>query len=54
MLLDLSRANYADPGLSDPVFSRKPDYAVGQAIQELSEFKDALNNLLYSAPPASK
>jgi hypothetical protein len=53
-LLDLSSANDAYPGLSHPVLPRKPDFSVGQAIQELKEVKDSIENPLRSAPPASK
>jgi hypothetical protein len=53
-LLDLSRANDADPGLSYPVLSRKPDFSVGKAIQELKEVKDTIKNPLRSVPPAAK
>ena len=53
-ILDLSRANDADPGLSHPVLSRKPDFSVGQAIQELKEIKETIKNPLRSAPPAAK
>jgi hypothetical protein len=53
-LLDLSLANDADPGLSHPVLSRKPDFFVGQAIQELKEVKDTIKNHLRKAPPAAK
>jgi hypothetical protein len=53
-LLDLSRANDADKGLSHPVLSRKPDFFVGQAIQELKYVKDTIKNTLRSAPPAAK
>jgi hypothetical protein len=53
-LLDLSRANDADPGLRHPVLSSKPDFSVGQAIQELNEVKDTIKNTLRSASPAAK
>jgi uncharacterized C2H2 Zn-finger protein len=53
-LLDLSRAYDADPGLSHPVLSRKPDFSVNHAIQELKEVKDTIKNPLRSAPPAAK
>jgi hypothetical protein len=53
-LLGLSSANDAYPGLIHPVFLRKPDFSVGQAIQELKEIKDTINNPLRSAPPAAK
>jgi hypothetical protein len=39
-LLDLSRANDADPWLSHPVLSSQPDFSVVQAIQELRDIKD--------------
>jgi hypothetical protein len=54
VLLDLSRANDANPGLSHPVVSRKPDFSVGQAIQELKEVKDNIKNPLRLAPLAAK
>jgi hypothetical protein len=53
-LLDLSRPNDADSGLSHQVLSRKPDFFVGQAIQELKKVKDTIKNSLRSAPPATK
>jgi hypothetical protein len=53
-LLDLSSAIDAYPGLSHPVLPRKPNFSVGQAIQELKEVKDSIKNPLRSAPPASK
>jgi hypothetical protein len=53
-LFDLSRANDAVPGLSHPVLSRKPDFSVSHAIQELKEVKDTIKNPLRSAPPAAK
>jgi hypothetical protein len=52
-LLDLSCANDSDPGLSHPVLSLKPDFSVGQDIQELREIKDNIKDLLRSAAPAA-
>jgi hypothetical protein len=52
-ILDLFRANDADPGLGHPVLSRKPEFSVGQAIQELKEVKDTTKNPLRSVPPAA-
>jgi uncharacterized C2H2 Zn-finger protein len=53
-LLDLSRASDANPGLTHPVLPSKPDFSVGQAIQELKEIKDTIKNPFRSAPPAAK
>jgi hypothetical protein len=53
-LLDLFRANDADPGLSHPVLSHKPDFSVGQAIQEVKEVKGIIRTPHHSAPPAAK
>jgi uncharacterized C2H2 Zn-finger protein len=53
-LLNLSRANDADPGLSHPVLSRKPDFSVGQDIKERKEVKVTVKNPLRSAAPAAK
>jgi uncharacterized C2H2 Zn-finger protein len=53
-LLGLSRAYDADPGLSHPVLSHKPDFSVHDAIQELKEVKDTIKNHLRSVPPAAK
>jgi uncharacterized C2H2 Zn-finger protein len=53
-LFDLSRANDADPGLSHPVLSCKPDFSVSHAIQELKEVKDTIESPLRSAKPAAK
>jgi hypothetical protein len=51
--LNLSRANDTNPGLGHPVVSRKPDFSVGQAIQELKEVKDNINNPLLLTTPAA-
>jgi hypothetical protein len=53
-LLDISRASDANLGLTHPVLPSKPDFSVGQAIQELTEIKDTIKNPLRSAPPAAK
>jgi hypothetical protein len=53
-LLDLSRANDPDPGLIHSVISRKPDFSVSQAIEELKEVKGTINNSLRSPPPDAK